>query len=42
MDEFSKMILLQPEIDWTIQLSKDIDLKAGVGLIPVPGSQGPT
>ena len=36
LDRYSKMICLRPDIDYEIQLSKAIDLKEGVGIVPVP------
>lgn len=37
MDKFSKMIYLHPGVQYLLQMSKEIDLFYGVGLVPIPG-----
>lgn len=37
IDKYSKMVLLQPDIEYTIKLSKEFDKKDGSSLIPIMG-----
>lgn len=40
MDNFSKMICLVPGVNYSIQLSHEVDSCKGVGLVPVPFGEG--
>lgn len=37
MDKYSKMVYIHPKVQYFLQMSKDVDLFYGVGLVPIPG-----